>query len=320
MQGSGVRLIRDFSDMTTFGFYEGLVNYSRLLKIYQEVTDYLHFLQPDIFLPISFAGFNLRLAAVAKKIGATVIYFAPPQLWAWGRWRANALRKNTDKIICLFPFEEKFFQDLKINAIYLGNPLLDYIEEKKNLSSTILNSIPADSKVITFMPGSRKKEIANHLPLMLAIFRKLKTEITNLIGFVITEKNDYPPNIEHLYYTKQAKYQIMARSDLIVLSSGTASLEAGILNVPHIGIYRLSLPSYLLAQILVRTKRFTLTNIILQEDIIPEVIQPSFQKLYPMVIELLKNQKTNMIKKLSEIKTILGQSGAARRIAQAIIG
>ena len=168
------------------------------------------------------------------------------------------------------------------------------------------------------MPGSRKEEIKNHLTLMLKIFKKLKSEIKNIYGFVITEKNNYLPNIDKLYYTKEGKYQIMSKSDLIVLSSGTASLEAAILGIPHIALYRLSLPSYIIARSLVTTKRFTLTNIILQEDVVPEFIQPTFRKLYPIIIKSLMNPDNNIREKLSKIKNILGQPGAAKRIAQEI--
>ena len=319
MLKSGVNIIKNSDELTTFGFYEGLQNYPKLKKTYQEVTSYLESYPPDIFLPISFSGFNLKLAKTLKKKGTNVIYFAPPQLWAWGRWRAKELKENCNKVICLFPFEERFFQNLGINAVYLGNPLLDYVEQEHNSPTVVLDSIPDNAKIITFLPGSRKEEIKNHLPLMLKIFKKLKSEIKNIYGFVISEKNDYLPNIDKLYYTKEGKYQIMSKSDLIVLSSGTASLEAAILGISHIALYRLSLPSYIIARTLVTTKRFTLTNIILQEDVVPEFIQPTFRILYPIIIKSLINPDNNIREKLFKIKNILGQPGAAKRIAQEII-
>jgi lipid-A-disaccharide synthase len=319
MQKSGVNLIKNSDELTTFGFYEGIKNYSRLRKIYQEVLSYLDSFRPDIFLPISFGGFNIRLARAMKKLNTKVVYFAPPQLWAWGKWRAKELRQNTDKVICLFPFEEKFFQDLGINAIYLGNPLLDYVKTECDSPATSLGPIPSETKIITFMPGSRKEEIANHLPLMLEIFQRLKHDISNIYGFAITDENKSLPHIENLFYTIEEKYQIMAKSDLIVLGSGTASLEASILEVPHIAIYRLSFASYLLARSLVKIKRFALANIILQEDIVPEYIQPTFTKIYPSIIEMLSNPNTSMREQLSKIWSILGPSGAIQRISQAIL-
>ena len=319
MQRAGVNIIKNSDELTTFGFYEGLKNYPKLKRTYQEVISYLESNSPDIFLPISFGGFNLKLAKTLKKKGSKVIYMAPPQLWAWGRWRAKELKENSNKVICLFPFEERFFRDLGINAVYLGNPLLDYVEQERNSYQVLLDRVPDNTKIITFMPGSRKEEINNHLPLMLKIFNKLKDEIKNVHGFVVGEKKDFLPNINKLYYTREGKYKIMAKSDLIVLSSGTASLEAAILGIPHVAIYRLSLPSYLLARILVTTKRFALTNIILGEDGIPEFIQPTFQKLYPIIIKSLQNPDNKIREKLSKIKNILGQPRAAKRIAQEIV-
>lgn len=319
MERSGVNILKLSDELTTFGFFEGLSNYSRLKKDYNELTDQLNAFKPDIFVPISFGGFNLKLAKKLKQIGTKVIYFAPPQLWAWGRWRVKELRENTNKVICLFPFEEKFFQDLGIDAIYLGNPLLDYVEQECKSQSAVLNNIPINSKIITFMPGSRKEEIRHHLPLMLKIFIQLKAQLSNIYGFVITEKYDYMPNIDKLYFTKEDKYKIMAKSDLIVLSSGTASLEAAILKVPHIAIYHLSTPSYLLARVLVKVKNFTLTNLILHSNIVPELIQPTFSKLYPIVLKLLNDSNNVMIEQLARIKDILSQPGSIKRIAQEII-
>ena len=319
MQKYGVNIIRSLEGLTTFGFLEGFKNYSRLKNVFQEIISYLNDYKPDIFVPISFGGFNIKLAKKLKQIGIKVIYFAPPQLWAWGKWRAKKVRNYTDKVICLFPFEENFFRNLGINAIYLGNPLLDYVEQESKIQAAFLNNIPINSKIITFMPGSRKEEIKNHLPLMINIFNKLKMQFNNLYGFVITDKKDYLPNIDMLYFTKEGKYQIMAKSDLIVLSSGTTSLEAAILNVPHIAIYHLSAPSYFLARVLVKTKNFALTNLILENDVIPELIQPTISKVYPVVYKLLNSSNSVMIEHLSRIRNIIGQPNSIKRIAQEII-
>ncbi len=319
MKKSGVKIIRSSKDLATFGFFEGLTNYLRLKRIFEAVVSDLVLISPDVFLPIAFSGFNLKLAKRLKNLGTKVIYFAPPQIWAWGRWRAKDLKESTDKVVCLFPFEEKFFQDLGINAIYLGNPLLDYIEQEIRSECTVLNSIPASAKIITFMPGSREIEIKNHLPLMLAVFKKLQNEFTNLYGFVIAEKCKNSPEMESLHFITEQKYQIMAKSDLIVLCSGTAALEAAILKIPHLAVYRLSLPSYLLARCLVKSRWFTLTNILLQEDAVPEFIQPNLKKLYPVIVDYLKKPTGEIVEKLSKVKKLLGQPGAAERIAQAIL-
>jgi len=153
----------------------------------------------------------------------------------------------------------------------------------------------------------------------LETFKKLRKEIKNIYGFVIIEPKNWLPKIENLSYTKVGKYQIMAKSDLILLSSGTASLEAAILEVPHIVIYRLSPLTYWLARGVVKIKNFALANILLGGNIVPEFVQPTRAKVFPMLLQLLSQSNEAMKNQLSKVKTLLGQFGAAKRIAQAIL-
>ena len=129
MRAAGVELVEETSGLGVFGFWEGLTASGRLRDFAWRVKTMLNETRPDVFVPVSFSGINLRLARFARDLGIRVVYLSPPQLWAWGKWRTKRLRRATDKVICLMPFEEPFFKRLGVNAVFLGNPLVDELRQ-----------------------------------------------------------------------------------------------------------------------------------------------------------------------------------------------
>jgi len=298
---TGIQIIRDISDLGVFGFVEGISSYFRIKKIYNKTKEMLEEIKPDIFIPVAFAGFNLPLVKFAHNLNIKVIYFVPPQLWAWGKFRSRMLKKYCAKVICLFPFEQKFYERLGINAIYLGNPLIDYI--KVSMTKQKVASIPdlvartglnlnAQSGWLSFMPGSRPSEINVHLPLMIKIIKKLQADYKDIYQyFILTDQPRIAEQMKHeaVFFGTDYKYEIMANSDLILLASGTASLEAALLGVPHIAIYRLSALTFLFAKSFLNIKTFALPNILLQKTIVPEFAQPNFSEVYDYCSLLLSD-------------------------------
>lgn len=295
---TGVSGIHDIEKLQILGFAEGIRSYFTMRKTLAQIKKIMAAIKPDIFVPIAFSGFNLPLIKFAKNIGSKVIYFAPPQIWAWGKFRITALRKYCDKVICLFPFEYKSYQQAGINAYYWGNPLIEYVKSKfSKIEICQLLSLQPEINWLTFMPGSRPSEINRHLPLVIEIIKHLQYDYPQKFEyFILINKDKFsncnftniknPPNI---HWNTNYKYEIMAHSHLIVLCSGTASIEATILNVPFISFYQLSTISYLLAKIYLKTNYFTLTNIIANKKVVQEFAQPKFNTLYDSIKHHLEN-------------------------------
>ena len=322
---TGIQIIRDISDLGVFGFSEGISSYFRIKKIYNKTKKMLEVIKPDIFIPVAFAGFNLPLVKFAHHLNIKVIYFVPPQLWAWGKFRSRMLKKYCAKVICLFPFEQNFYSELGIKAIYLGNPLIDYVKTHftKQEVARLLN-FDNQSKWLSFMPGSRPSEINVHLPLMVKIIKKLQEDYKDIYRyFILTDQPRIAEQMKHeaVFFGTDYKYEIMANSDLILLASGTASLESALLGVPHIAIYRLSALTFLFAKSFLNIKTFALPNILLQKIIVPEFAQPNFSEVYDYCSLLLSDAsaRTKITNALQDIKNILGPTGASIRIAQEIL-
>ena len=296
---------RSFSQTAVFGFWEGLKSYSFIPWFRKQVIALLDDIRPDVFVPVSLSGLNLGLARYARKTGIKVVYLSPPQLWAWGKWRAKKLAQSTDLVICLLPFEEPFFRSLGVNAIFLGNPLVDAIPDSALRT-------PRSALRVALMPGSRRSEEARHRPLLEYVAEQLKREFPGLEAFEL--QYEYQPD-------SPARYARMAQADLIVAASGTAVLEAAILGVPVIVIYQLSVPTYLIARLLVGLKHVALPNLILGRQVVPELVQTGPEPILAQARVLLADpaERLRMRNDLAEVRRQLGPPGAAMRIARAIL-
>jgi len=285
---SSVNLYIINKNIATVGFSEGIKKLflflSYLKKIAREIKNY----EPDVFIPIGFSNFNLFLIRKIKNKKTKIIYFAPPQIWAWGKNRYKLLKKYVDKVICLFPFEKDFYEKLGIRAIYLGNPLLAIV--KVNLEKEEIKKKYGikDEKVITLMPGSRNEEIKRNLPAFLKICEKLKKDFL-LKAFIlgIKELNYQKFNFSNLPIIYEDHYELISISDLVLTSFGTATLEIALLNRPFIALYFPSLLNSIFGKFLLRTKYFSLPNIILNKKIFPEYVNPNLTEVYQKAKEIL---------------------------------
>jgi lipid-A-disaccharide synthase len=325
MRAAGVERVKDTSGLGVFGFWEGLTAAARLQAFVRRVEASLTELRPDVFVPVSFSGVNLGLARFARDLGIRVIYLSPPQVWAWGKWRAKKLRAATDKVVCLLPFEEPLFRRLGVNAVFLGNPLVDIL----NPQITQIAQIPLSSSRsptpdprplaprLYLLPGSRSGEIRRHLPLMLEVAERLQQDIPGLKAFDLRLSDSG----QEQSGAGRARYERMASADLILAASGTVTLEAALLGVPMVVVYRLSLLSHLAARLMVRLKYFSLPNLLLARRVVPEFIQPRVEPVYRAARDLLLNldRREKMKAELARIRPLFGEPGAALRIAREIL-
>lgn len=309
-------LIFDNKNFSVVGFYEGIKKSFFLFPYLKEIERKIKEIKPNIFIPISFPGFNLSLIKRIKNEKLKIIYFAPPQIWAWGKFRYKILKKYVDKIICLFPFEKEFYEKLGMKAIYLGNPLLKIV--KTNLTAEeIKNRYDIrDKRVLIIMPGSRKEIIKKNLPFFLKIYERLSKDF-EIKGVILGLKgfNYKKYNFLNLPIIYENHYELISVSDLALSCLGTSTLEIVLLNKPYISIYFPSFLTLLIGRFLVKTEYFSLPNILLKEKVFLEFINPKLETVYQKAVEILE-YKFNYQPYFEKIRRILNNK---KNIAKNII-
>ncbi|MEO0090798.1 MAG: lipid-A-disaccharide synthase [candidate division WOR-3 bacterium] len=311
------QLLLDTKNFAVVGFYEGIKKSFSLLPYLKEIVEKIKEIKPDIFIPISFPGFNLPLIKRIKNKKLKIVYFAPPQIWVWGKFRYKILKKYVDKIICLFPFEKEFYEKLKIKAFYLGNPLLEIV--KTNLTKEEIKEKYniKDEKILILMPGSRKEIIKKNLSFFLKVYEELNKDF-KIKPFILGLKNlrSYKEdNLLNIPIVYEDHYELISISDLVLTSLGTSTLEIALLNRPFISIYFPSFLTLLVGKFLVKTQYFSLPNILLKEKVFLEFINPKLEIIYQKAKEILEN-KINYQSYFEEIKKILNNK---KEIAKNII-
>ncbi|MCS7249728.1 MAG: lipid-A-disaccharide synthase [candidate division WOR-3 bacterium] len=309
------QLLFDSKNFPVVGFYEGIKKSFSLFYHLKEIERKIKEIKPDIFIPISFPGFNLPLIKRIKNEKLKIVYFAPPQIWAWGKFRYKILKKYVDKMICLFPFEKEFYKKLKLKAIYVGNPLLEII--KTNLTKEEIKEKYniKDEKVLILMPGSRNEIIKKNLLFFLKVYDKLNKDF-KIKAFILALKGlNYKDNFLDLPLIYENHYELISVSDLVLTCLGTATLEIALLDKPFISIYFPSFFTLLIGKFLIKTKYFSLPNILLKEKIFLEFINPKLEIVYQKAKEILDN-RLNYQPCLSRLKKILNNK---KEIAKNII-
>jgi len=311
---AGAKKIRGHQDLSVVGFWEGWKAQFHLRPIKAELKKEILSLKPDLFLPISFSGFALPLARELKREGIKVIYLSPPQAWAWGRWRIPFLKRVADKVISFFPFEAEFYRRYGINSLYFGNPLLEILTEKGGERKE-------RKKVLSFAPGSRKDEIERHQPFLRRLFQRLNRK-NEFIGYFLLPPHLFPNEKRQdesgMIFATENRYEIILSSELVVGKLGTIALESVLLGKPYIGFYIPSFPTYLIGKFLVRTKLFSLPNLILNERAFPEFINPKCEELEEEIKRV--REKSEFYKeKCLRVKERLSGREITKRIAEAIL-
>lgn len=260
------RRLIDLVSLSVSGIVEVAAHFKELTRVFSRAVKEIRSLRPDLIVFVDFPDFNLRLAEKLHGL-CPFFYYISPQVWAWRKQRIYTIKKLVDKIIVLFDFEQEMYRQADIDALFFGHPLLDIIPE--------IGHQPED--LILFLPGSRKNEIAYHLPLMRDIKNALSSHVPEY-RFQIVK----PENIEKRFYKDligeeikivSHSYETLSKARFIVASSGTATLELAILNIPFCILYRLNNLTWWLLKNLVHIKFIGLPNIICNEKIVDEFIQ-----------------------------------------------
>lgn len=335
MAAAGVRLVQGIERVAVVGVTEILTRLPALLRALWNLERRLRETRPRVLVLIDFPDFNLRLARRARVLGIPVVYYVAPQVWAWRRGRVRAIARDVSRVLAVFPFEVGLYQEAGIPVEFVGHPLLDVLPPLERESAR-RGLAEGDQSLIGLLPGSRREEIRRHLPLLLeaavAIVRRFPQARFALPLAPTTDPVSVRTAAQTVAGTGGIQvsvlpgeaYRVMAAADLLLVASGTATLEAACYGTPMVVVYRLSMLSYAVGRVLVRgVSHISLPNIIAGYGAVPELIQghATAASVARAALALLDDGVARAAQRavLLEVRSRLGHAGAGERAARAVL-
>ncbi len=333
MRKEGLELVYHIDKLSIMGFFEVLKNLNLIRKVMATMVKAVEQRRPDLIVLIDYPGFNLRFAKRVKRSGIPIAYYISPQVWAWGGNRVKKMKDLIDKMIVIFPFEVEIYKRFDIDCEFVGHPLLEVVRpvmSEEDFRSKF--DLRKNEVLLGLLPGSRWQEVEKILPIMVKTAELLAPRIKNLrvmLGLASTVKKERVETILNEFKSEvgiieNLTYDLMKHSDILLVTSGTATLESAILGTPFLVLYKTSLWTYLFAKSLVSIPNIALANVVAGKKIVPEYIQG---KAVPTHIaeegyEILTNKSRykTIQKELSLVKEKIGDVGASKRAAQIING
>jgi lipid-A-disaccharide synthase len=330
MRAAGVNVITDYSEVSVLGITEILAHLPQLIRAMRRLLSAAEKRRPALAILTDFPGFHLRLARKLKPLGVCNVYYICPQFWAWRPWRVRIVKRRFALALCIFPFEEKFFGDAGVPVKFIGHPLVGNVAPTQAREAFFAaHGLDAAKKLVTILPGSRNSELKRHLPVLHEACSRIHQEMS--VQFVVAAapgrsgllQQGWPHGLDVRVIEGQT-YDTLAHSDISIVSSGTATVEAALLDAPMVVVYRVSPVTAILAQPLVRTRFFSMVNLIAGREVVPELIQKDFtpEKVAAQTLRLLRDSLVTaaMRAELAEVRRQLGPPGAVERAADAIYG
>jgi len=327
MKKEGVELVRHIRDLAFMGFLEVVSHLPRILGNLKFCENDILQFNPDVLILVDYPGFNLRIARFAASRRIRVFYYISPQLWAWKSSRVKTIRDTVDHMFVILPFEQEFYRKYGVNADFPGHPLLDVIHEGmklKDRSEFLRMNGLEDKPLIALLPGSRKMEVRSMLSVMLEVIPSFPDH-----RFVIAAAPSLPEDF-YTSITGNAKvgvvsgqtYDLLSNSVAALVTSGTATLETALMNVPQIVCYRGNAVSYEIARRIVKVDYISLVNLIARRSVVKELIQNDFtrESLDRELKQLLQpGNREPVLKGYRQVKDMLGGSGASGRAAAKMV-
>lgn len=329
-RAAGAELIVELDEVSVIGLVEVVSKLHALSSAMSRLVATVEARKPDVAVLIDFSGFNLRLARALKSLDVPVVYYVSPQLWAWRRGRIRAIRRCVDEMLVILPFEEAFYAREGVRARYVGHPLVDLVDSAGVSEEWAReHGIEPDRPLITILPGSRRREIELHLPVLGEAVRRLRRARPEL-QFLVSRAPTVPAELVAELLGELAVdvpildgdvHAGLAHAVCAVVASGTATVEAALLGTPMVVVYRVGRMSYALGRRFVRVPHFSMVNLIAERALVPELIQDGMtpEAIEEHVLQLLEPGAADAQRQgLAEVKTKLGGGGASARAADAV--
>ena len=329
MRAAGVEIITDYSEVAVVGITEIVKHLPSLLRAMDHLANEAEARNPALAILTDFPGFHLRLARRLQLRDFRNVYYICPQFWAWRPWRARLIRRRFIKALCIFPFEEQFFRNAGVSTEFIGHPLVGEVNATKDRKAFChAQGLDPSRTIVAILPGSRAGELQHHLLVLQETVARIHAR--KPAQFVVAAA--HPRDVEFLrsgwphgvpvHIVEGETYNALAAADASIVSSGTATVEAALLNAPMVVVYRVSPLTAALAKPLVKTSFFAMVNLIAERQVVPELVQNDFtpERVAEKTLLILQdpNIRATMKNGLADVRKRLGPPGAVDRAADQI--
>ncbi len=322
---SGGYNVKHIKELAFMGFYEVLKNITTILSNINFCKNDIKEFNPDKIIYIDYPGFNLKICKWAKNNGYKNFFYISPQIWAWKENRIKTIKNNIDKLFVIFPFEKEYYREKhNMEVEFYGHPLIEKINDFNSSKDFIKkNNITNEKDIITLLPGSRSQEINSMLPIFLTLIKHYLNYEFIVAGVKNVNESVYQPALDlDVKVIYNQTYNLLSHSKIAIVTSGTASLECALFNVPQIVCYKTSSISYFIGKSFVNISFISLVNIILKKGIVKELIQNELteknlvNELYNILSD---NRISDILNEYSKIYSMLYIEGTSKKIATSII-
>ena len=327
LAAAGVELVHGAHEISVMGIVEVLPKVPRIWQVMNDLEAAAKARKPSVALLVDVPDFNLRLARRLKKLGVPIVSYVAPMAWAWREWRTKTIAERVDHLACILPFEEKFFRDRGVNATYVGNPVVDQVPppaSRERFREAL--GLSREGEVLAVLPGSRRSEISRLGPTLASVAAHVAR--TRGARVVVPVAPGLPSELVAAPFqaagvtptlVEGRAPEVVGASDVALVASGTATLEAGLMQRPLVAVYRVNALSYAVGKLLVKIPFFSLVNLLSEARVIPELLQGDMTEA--RIIEALDPlwsgpARDACLDGLTRLRAKLGPGGAAQRVAE----
>jgi len=325
MEKEGAFNVNHIKERAFMGFAEVIKNLFKIRGFLSAAKQDILAYKPDRLIFIDYPGFNLRIAEWAHLQGFKTHYYISPKVWAWNTKRALKIKRIIDYLYVIFPFEVDFYKTYDYKVFYVGNPLVDAIEQFKPIENFKKNALNTDKPILALLPGSRKQEIDDILPVMLESVEKYAKDYTPILAVAPNFENSYFDKFEKIGLVQLLRdntYNLLKVSDVAIVTSGTATLETALFKVPQVVCYKTGRFNFAIAKMVIKVKFISLVNLVAGKEIVKELIQNDLNARglqHELEKVMLGQGREDQLKNYSELIELVGGAGASERVGRMVV-